>query len=216
MPKLAQRLAAFKSLAELIGRHRVIWRFDPIIISNALTVDIVLKRIRNIAEVLSPYTEKFVFSYVDWYRKTEKSLAKIDNSLCPPTQEEILLLASGISTISAGLHLQPATCAEPIDLTTYGIAKNKCVDDKLIARLCPGDPEIQSLYAPKNVQTSLIPLPDAIKKDTGQRTPCGCVPSKDIGSYNTCMHLCAYCYANQSSKTVISKMNTLASTSELL
>jgi hypothetical protein len=218
LPKLSQRLATFKTLSERIGKHRVIWRFDPIIMSNVLTVERVLKKILLIAHEVANYTEKLVFSYVDWYKKTENSLKTIDTSLRTLTQEEMWQLAMGITAINAELQspLQLATCAETIDLTTLGIAKNKCIDDKLILRLYPEEPEILNLYGHKGTQASLVPLTEAVAKDTGQRTPCGCVPSKDIGSYNTCMHLCAYCYANQSQKAVISRMNTLNIRSERL
>ena len=40
------------------------------------------------------------------------------------------------------------------------------------------------------------------RKDKGQRSLCGCIASKDIGRYNTCPHLCGYCYANVSDNVV--------------
>jgi len=211
LPKVSQRLATFKKLAERIGKHRVIWRFDPIIISNTLTVDAVLKKIRRLTEAVMHCTEKFVFSYVCWYRKTEHALKNNDPSFRPPTQEEMHNLAAGIIAINAELStsLQIAACAEAIDLEAFGIAKNRCVDDTLLLRLCPENKEILHFCGIKKTQASLLPLADTALKDTGQRALCGCVPSKDIGSYNTCMHLCAYCYANQSPKSVIRRMNTL-------
>jgi hypothetical protein len=218
LPKLPQRLTTFKKLAECIGKHRVIWRFDPIIMGNTLTVEGVLKKIRRIAQAIASHTEKLVFSYVDLYRKTEHALKSIDASLRPPTQDEMRHLAAGIVAINTALPtpLQLAACAEEIDLADFGIAKNQCVDGKLLLRLCPDMPEILNFYNPKKTPASLTYLTDTIAKDTGQRLPCGCAPSKDIGSYNTCMHLCAYCYANQSQKTVTSKVNALNAMSEKL
>ncbi len=40
-------------------------------------------------------------------------------------------------------------------------------------------------------------------RDKGQRIACGCMKSKDIGEYNTCPHLCEYCYANASKELAI-------------
>ena len=37
---------------------------------------------------------------------------------------------------------------------------------------------------------------------SGQRTACGCIPSKDIGAYDSCPHFCVYCYANRSEQAV--------------
>lgn len=213
MPKLATRCATFKKLSERIGKERVIWRFDPIILSNTLNTNGILDRIASLANVIAPYTEKLVFSFVDWYKKTQNSLKKIDETLRPPTEQEMLVLADGIVQINKQLTvpLKFATCAETIDLSSLGIPKNKCVDSELILRLCPQDTELHKFYGKSKYseQASLLSIPSPTSKDSGQRTPCGCVPSKDIGSYNSCMHLCAYCYANQSPQAVINKMNSL-------
>ena len=74
------------------------------------------------------------------------------------------------------------TCAESIDLSSYGINHGKCIDDKLIEQLCG--------------------CRISANKDKNQRDICGCIESIDIGLYNTCMHKCKYCYANYSLKTV--------------
>ena len=101
-------------------------------------------------------------------------------------------------------RLELATCAEDIDLSALHIHKNKCIDDVLIRRLCPQDALVQAELAPR-WQLSLLPGMEAAagaSKDTGQRTACGCIPSKDIGAYDSCPHFCVYCYANRSEQAV--------------
>jgi len=212
IPALGKRIATFKKLSDAIGKHRVIWRFDPIILSDTLSKEVVLERINHIGTAIAPYTEKLVFSFVDMYRKTQNALKKIDTSLRAPTPQEMQELASGICELNKGWQtpLQLATCAEAIDRKKLGIIKNKCIDDDLILRLCPNDPFLQTLFykqADCPGQLSLLSPIQAGQKDSGQRKPCGCIKSKDIGQYSTCMHLCAYCYANQSEKVVIATMN---------
>ena len=87
-----------------------------------------------------------------------------------------------------------ATCAEAIDLSELGIGQNKCIDDGLLARLFPHDGELTRFLGPAELRHSL--------KDTGQRKECGCIVSKDIGAYDTCPHLCRYCYANSPERAV--------------
>lgn len=115
-------------------------------------------------------------------------------------------LARGIAALNAGWphRLELVTCAEGIDLSALGIHKNKCIDDALIRRLCPQDALVQAELAPRQ-QLSLLPDREAAAnapKDTGQRAACGCIPSKDIGAYDSCPHFCVYCYANRSEQAV--------------
>lgn len=229
LPRLAQRIELFKQLSEKIGRHRVIWRFDPIILGGGLTVENTLDRLYAIGHEIAPYTEKLVFSFVDWYKKTERGLGKRDKSFRAPSNEEMLALAKGIVEVERALpsRLKLATCAETLDLDALGIEHNKCIDPDLLLRLCPDCAEFQKT-ASKPTRTasqgSLLDIPALSQvqlaaksaKDNGQRKACGCAPSKDIGAYNTCQHFCAYCYANQSQNAVRSRMQTVDQYSEKL
>lgn len=224
IPRLAQRIATFQELSERIGKHRVIWRFDPVILGNTLTVESVLERIQHLAEQLAPHTEKLVFSFLDMYKKTGNNLKKLDPLLRPPDAEEARRLAEGIAQINKGLGspLTLATCAEELNVASLGIGHNKCVDPELLLRLCPASSELRTMYA-RRFSLQLGGLRSVAGtcgvgsvKDRGQRSACGCAPSKDIGRYNTCMHLCAYCYANRSKIDAIKGINATDSNSEHL
>ncbi len=103
-----------------------------------------------------------------------------------------------------------ATCAEDIDLETYGIEHNRCIDGELMKHIFADDEELvyylHTLTWPIRDMFGNIPsIPQKEKKvkDPGQRSNCGCMVSKDIGMYNTCRHLCVYCYANNNRECVI-------------
>lgn len=224
LPPLSERIATFRQLSERVGRQRVIWRFDPIVMGADLGIETVLARMRQLATALAPYTEKLVFSFLDMYTKTQRNLERLDANLRSPTEAEAYEIAEGIAEINAALPrpLRLAACAEELDLQRFGVEKNSCIDAGLLCRLCPENKAIQRIYgghSPRK-QGSLVTLkkqpPGRPLKDTGQRKACGCAPAKDIGSYNTCLHLCAYCYANSSRAAVLREMGSRDSNSERL
>jgi hypothetical protein len=206
----------------------VIWRFDPIILGGGLTVENTLSRLRNLAEAISPFTEKLVFSFVDWYRKTARELGNLNPKFRSPSSEEMYTLAQGIVTINNKLPspLKIATCAETLDLSSLGIEHNRCVDPELLHRLCPDCAEFERWRGKKHEdrQLSLLSTLSTTaknrqkieEKDSNQRSGCGCAPSKDIGSYNTCRHFCAYCYANTSPKSVLTRLSSMSADDEKL
>lgn len=189
VPPLVQRIDTFRRLVEALGIGAVVWRFDPLILSDKITIDILLEKIANIANFLVGLTEKLVFSFADIesYKKVSRNLRNSGINYREWDEATMREFASRLSTLNRdNWNFQLATCAERIDLSEYGMGHNRCIDPELISRLAPNDAILQNfLY---NART-----------DSGQRKACGCVLSKDIGAYNTCPHGCLYCYANTSS-----------------
>lgn len=202
VPSVEERIETFQALAKRIGKERVIWRYDPLILSDDLTVDVLLERIARIGRELRDSTEKLVFSFADiqTYRKVVKNLAGTTCREFSP--DEKIAFARGLRNISLDLGLEMATCAEDIDLSAYGIKHNKCVDDDLMMRLFNADSKLMDFIGAEYDMLDGWSIKKS-KKDKGQRKACGCVISKDVGMYNTCPHLCKYCYANASDAIVM-------------
>lgn len=218
LPSLQERIYTFKELSLLIGKERVIWRFDPIIITSQITPEVLLKRIRNIGVQLKGYTEKLVISFVDinTYRTVQTKLIQETTDFtkesignAEPAEKQMNIIGEGLAKLrriwkEGGWELSIATCAEAIDLSKYGIEHNSCIDKKLIARIFQSDLELMYFLATGKLPDTKEMFPPELPqspinlKDKGQRKACGCILSKDIGMYNTCPHHCVYCYANKS------------------
>ena len=226
VPLLAKRIDTFKTLVEKLGKGAVIWRFDPMVLTDNISVDDLLKKVENIGDQLKDYTEKLVFSYADiaMYKKVKHNL---EVSGIPYHEWDIAQMEVFAEELSAmnkehGWNFQLATCGEKIDIAKYGILHNRCIDGDLITRLAWDDKELMdfmrvkiedipqpSLFGDIELPEGAILLPknhyfiSKHRKDTGQRPFCECMASKDIGEYNTCSHLCEYCYANTSKEAAV-------------
>jgi len=211
VPDLTKRIETFQDLSQRIGKNRTIWRFDPLLLSATLSIDTLLDKIEFVGDKLHKFTEKLVFSFADinMYRKVVNNLSKSDESFREFSKEDISIFSNKLSILNKKWNLILSTCAEDISLNSFGISRNKCIDDELINRLRPNDKVLCDWlgYKPKSIDLfGLESISDKNLKDKGQRKACGCIISKDIGMYNTCNHLCAYCYANSSAKLVQSNL----------
>ena len=188
VPSLDKRIETFKRLVDALGLGSVVWRFDPLVLTDRIGIDDLLEKIENIARRLQGYTEKLVFSFADiaTYRKVAHNLQASGVNYQEWDESAMTDFASQLTEInSKRWNYVLATCSESISLEQFGIEHNRCIDPELIARISPKDALLQNfLYN--------------AKRDTGQRKCCGCILSKDIGVYDTCAHGCKYCYANTS------------------
>lgn len=211
VPPLGERIAAFSMLSDTIGKQKVVWRFDPLILTRSITVETLLDKVHRVGSRVHPFTEKLVISFIDItrYRKVRQNLLAGGFSDCREfTPEDISRVAEGLQKMNRQWGLEIATCAESADLSGYGIMHNKCVDDGIMRRLFGHDRPLTDFIGRDPGGGSAAgetgPRETNVLKDPGQRKSCRCVPSKDIGCYDTCVHGCLYCYANTSPNTAAS------------
>jgi len=208
VPPLKNRLETFIRLADLIGKDRVIWRFDPLLLTDRISIDTLIEKIQRIGDQLYPYTNKLVISFADItaYRKVENNLKRAGIKYRPFTVTAMNEIAEKLQQLNKKWRLTIASCAESINLQKYGVQANKCIDDDLMIQCFSSDDKLMNFLGWPPIEADLFTANEKARrpdlKDPGQRPACGCILSKDIGQYNTCMHLCAYCYANTSPKIV--------------
>ena len=201
IPPLDERIDTFLRFSELLGKELVIWRFDPLIRTDRIGVEELLRKAERIGDRLRGHTRKLVFSFADirTYRSVQGNLRRNDIRWREFDERQMLDTATGLAELNKKWGYTLATCGERIDLSQFGVRRNKCIDDELIVRQFADDPllmdflgvERDGLFGPETVVRKNA-------KDKGQRPFCGCIASKDIGEYDTCPHQCAYCYANRS------------------
>lgn len=202
VPSLAERIETFRQLSACIGKERVIWRFDPLLLVNSLTAEDLLAKILQTGNQLYPYTEKLIISFADIaeYPSVQRNLQRAKISWRSFSASEVRTIAAGLSKINQTWNLELAACAEPFDLRAWGILPNRCIDDTLLRRCFSNDAQLMAFLGREQQQLSLFEggkeKLQRDLKDPGQRRDCGCIVSKDIGQYNTCTHGCVYCYAN--------------------
>lgn len=186
VPSPHRAIDTFTQLSRQIGANKVVWRYDPILLSNLLPLSEHKRLFGKIAGMLEGKTNRVVISFADFYKKTDRNLNQIDGLIYSDItlqQEQLLELAEYMAKVAATHGMEIKSCAESVDIASAGINHGKCIDDELI----------------KDVFDLILDN----KKDNGQRDECGCIKSVDIGIYNTCLHGCSYCYATYNQNTVV-------------
>jgi len=171
----ADIIATFKNLSELIGHKKIVWRYDPIIITSKYSIEFHKESFLNLFNQLSSCCNHIIISFIDLYQKIKKE------NFLEVSQKDQVELALFIGALCKKKGIKVTTCCESMDLSDYGIFSGSCIDISIIENVC----------------NSAVKL----KKDKSQRKSCLCYESIDIGAYDTCLHGCSYCYATKACLT---------------
>lgn len=176
VPSVKESMETLKKLSSLVGKQRVAWRYDPVLLTADYTIERHLSAFERMARELSPYVDRCIFSFVEMYKKLETNMPEI----ILMNDEDRIRLAKGMGKIAAkyGLFLQ--TCGTNGDYSRFGIHSSGCMTLDILG--------------------SANGLVFRDLKHKGMRQGCHCMESRDIGAYDTCMNGCKYCYANQNPK----------------
>ena len=179
LPERTELLHTFRTLACLLGKHRVVWRYDPIFLNERYMIKFHLENFKRLLEELHDATDCCVFSFLDFYRKTERNM----RMLCPLLLDTGIMeeIAGSLALLAKDSGVKLQTCSEEINLEKFGIIRGACIEKERLETVIGGELKVS--------------------KDKTQRDVCHCVKSVDIGQYDTCCHLCRYCYANANAGT---------------
>jgi hypothetical protein len=198
-PPLSTALRNFERLAARLGPDASLWRYDPIVLSEELPAPAHRVRFETLAAALEGMTHRCTFSFVDFYGKTTRNLAKIEaiagKPFHRPDLDERKELAHDLAQIAARHSIQLLSCCEDA-LVEGDVGKSRCIDPQAIAQVMDR------------------PLENAAFKPT--RQDCGCAQSVDIGAYDTCAFGCAYCYATSSRDTALRRIRAADANDSIL
>ncbi len=198
VPEVEEAIETFIRLSERIGSERIFWRFDPIIITNRIGEQETIKRFEAILKELKGYTRRVYFSFVQMYARVKRRIKHYEKStgdkVLEPNLELKLKISHRLKKLAHRHKISLFACCEP-ELVGFGIEQAHCIDAGLISKLTG-----------KTFSAPLSP----------SRKFCGCYYSLDIGAYDTCPHLCWYCYANSHPKIVQKRFAQHSPKSEFL
>ena len=173
VPVIDESMETLAELSGLVGKQRIAWRYDPVLLTREYTIGRHMETFERMAAKLAPYIDRCIFSFVEMYRKLEVNMPE----LLPLSVQDMDVLAQGLGAIAEKHDIFIQTCGTNGDFTRYGIHGSGCMTLDIIGG------------------ANGIVFKD--RKHKGMRQGCHCIESRDIGAYDTCMNGCKYCYANK-------------------
>ncbi|MDO4584079.1 MAG: DUF1848 domain-containing protein [Planctomycetia bacterium] len=173
VPAIDESMETLLRLSKIIGKGKLAWRYDPVLLTSQYTIETHLKTFERMTQRLTSSIDRCIFSFVEMYKKLEVNMPE----LIPLSTEDRDTLAQGLGAISAKYGMTIQTCGTNGDYTRYGIHSSGCMTLAILGNA--NDLQFRNL------------------KHKGMRQGCHCIESRDIGAYDTCMNGCKYCYANK-------------------
>ncbi|MCR5079048.1 MAG: DUF1848 domain-containing protein [Bacilli bacterium] len=185
VPPIEKAIEDFRYLSNKVGSNAVGWRYTPIIVNNGYSLDYHIKTFERIASALEGYTSLSVFGFVDLYEKLKRNHPEIRD--CPDRDK--VTIAKAFKEIAHRYKMDLRLCSKEKWLSEYGIDVDGCM------RI-------------EDYERAISSKLDIKKKMQARKGYCACYLSNDIGEYNSCLHLCTYCYANGSKEEIVRNYKT--------
>jgi DNA repair photolyase len=173
VPSIDESIETLYKLEKQVGKKRISWRYDPILLTDNYTFERHIETFEYMASKLSDHVNRCVFSFVEMYKKLERNMPEIIQL----TDIDKSLFAENLGKIAKKYGLYIQTCGTNGDFSKYGIHKSGCLTLEMLGEA--NEIKFRNL------------------KHKGMRTGCHCIESRDIGAYDTCLNGCKYCYANK-------------------
>ena len=183
-------IEGIKEISNIIGKENTVVRYDPILINDTYTLEYHKKAFNRICELLDGYIDKIIVSFLDEYKNVLKNKNILNYRKL--SEEDYKEIGLNFSKYAKEHNITVQTCFEERDLSEYGFVKGECLSKELAFKLT----------------NRIYPKWKARK--------CNCVEMVDIGVYNSCNHLCKYCYANYKEEDIINNMKKHNKNSSLL
>lgn len=193
LPSKSDIIKAVKKISITIGIENVYVRYDPIFISEKYNTEYHIKAFTKLCSLLKGYVKTIIVSFIDNYKNVRKNLPYLKYRSF--TEEDYKLIGENFSKIAKDNNMVIQTCFEERNLTEYGFIKGECMSKELAFKLTG------KTYK---------------KWQARKGNACNCVELVDIGVYNSCNHLCKYCYANYDESKVKENINNHDINSTLL
>ena len=193
VPPKGKIIQAIKEISRKIGKDYISVRYDPILINKTYTIEYHKKAFESMCEKLNGFVKTIIVSFIDDYKNVRKNINELN--YINFTEEIYKSIGENFSKSAKNHNMTVQTCFEKRDLTEYGFIKGECLS-KEFAYILTGK---------------------KFKEQTARKDKiCHCVQMADIGVYNSCMHMCRYCYANYDEKVVEENYKKHNSNSSLL
>lgn len=193
LPSKSKIIEAVKKISTRVGIDNIYVRYDPIFISEKYNIEYHIKAFTKLCSLLKGYVKTIIVSFIDNYKNVRKNLPYLKYRSF--TEEDYKLIGENFSKIAKDNNMVIQTCFEKRNLTEYGFIKGKCMSKELAFKLTG------KTYK---------------KWQARKGNACNCVELVDIGVYNSCNHLCKYCYANYDESKVKENINNHDINSSLL
>ena len=183
VPDKQKVMEDFKRLSHIVGTDCVGWRYDPILVTDVYTVERHIADFGKMAKMLSGYTKTCIISFIDLYKKVQRNFPEVREV----TRQDRITLGKAFAEIGRQYGMTIKSCAEGEELAPYGVD-------------CSGCMTIETYEKALHMKLD-------VPKRKSARSECACYLGADIGAYDTCAHLCRYCYANTNAQLALENLH---------